>query len=356
MATSGAPRIVAAAKKAFERALALDPQLPEAQLARGLYTLYLTGGPQQALPDLEAVARLRPNSAETHSILGFALRREGRMSEALEHQVRAQDLDPLNRAYNYVPMETLLGLRRYPEAIDQIRIYAERFPGEPGPYFTRAEIESYVQKSVEPLRKALRDHGNALDPAHHKVVEAEIARAEGRYLDAVRLWDAVPIKDPVNRGELIGFLYLAAGDTGRAAQAFRGAERDALRIQERKRSSLELAQLGLIQSMLGKHAAALASVEKARKEAPEARDAINGPQVSFVRSVILVRAGRSAEGYAEVERLLRVPFGAPVATIRSGSRSPPAQGRSALRRADQSPAAAVSAQRFGGAAAIVAAT
>ena len=31
-------------------------------------------------------------------------------------------------------------------------------------------------------------------------------------------------------------------------------------------------------------------------------------RVFFVRSIILVRAGRSAEGYAEVTRLLRVPF------------------------------------------------
>ena len=36
----------------------------------------------------------------------------------------------------------------------------------------------------------------------------------------------------------------------------------------------------------------------------------DGPSLSFTRSVILVRAGRSAEGYAEVARLLRVPFGA----------------------------------------------
>jgi hypothetical protein len=30
-----------------------------------------------------------------------------------------------------------------------------------------------------------------------------------------------------------------------------------------------------------------------------------------VRSVILVRAGRSTEGYAEAARLVRVPFGSP---------------------------------------------
>jgi hypothetical protein len=64
--------------------------------------------------------------------------------------------------------------------------------------------------------------------------------------------------------------------------------------------------------MLGAHASALASIETARERTPEARDAVQGPQVSFVRSILLVRAGRNAEGYAEVERLLRVPFGAPI--------------------------------------------
>jgi len=63
--------------------------------------------------------------------------------------------------------------------------------------------------------------------------------------------------------------------------------------------------------MLGEHVAALDSIERARTLAPEAHDAINGPGISFARSVILVRAGRSTEGYAEAARLLQVPFGSP---------------------------------------------
>ena len=59
-------------------------------------------------------------------------------------------------------------------------------------------------------------------------------------------------------------------------------------------------------------AAALATIEALQAEQPESRDATNGPRHSFIRSVILVRAGRSEEGYAEVTRLLRVPFGAPI--------------------------------------------
>jgi hypothetical protein len=39
---------------------------------------------------------------------------------------------------------------------------------------------------------------------------------------------------------------------------------------------------------------------------------MNGAPVSFIRSVILIRAGYGAEGYAEAKRLLHVPFATPV--------------------------------------------
>ena len=305
-----------AARQAFERALAIDPQLPEAQLARGLYAMYVTADLDQALADLAAVVRWRPNSAGAHSALGLALRRRGRMAESLVHAVRAWDLDPLNHAYDGSPLITLLGLRRYPEAIDVTTLYSKRFPNSPDGYLARAHLEGYLQHSVEPLRAALREHGKLLDPLTHKVIEAGIATAEGRYLDAVRLWNEVPPWDPVDpagRGEQIGFLYLAAGDVARAQQNFRAAEYAARAMLLGKLLVGDnLARLAMVQSMLGEQAAALASIELARTQIPEARDAINGPSLSFTRSIILVRAGRSAEGYAEVARLLRVPFGAPI--------------------------------------------
>jgi TolB-like protein len=305
------PEDGAAAKSAFERALAIDPKLPEAHLARGMYAMYVAADLDQALAELEAVVQARPNSAEAHSYLGWALRRRGRIADALEQQVRASDLDPLNLAYTG-PVITLLGLRRYPEAVEWTKTNSKRFPNEPDWYFTRARIEGYLQNSAEPLRTALRDHGTLLDPPYHKAIEAEVARAEGRYLDAVQLWAAVPTQDPLARAERIGFLYLAAGDASHAEQSFRGGEEFALGLMKREPGQVDLVQLGMVQSMLGKHAAALATIEEARTRNPESRDATNGPYVSFVRSVILVRAGRVEEGYAEVARLLRVPFGSPV--------------------------------------------
>jgi hypothetical protein len=58
--------------------------------------------------------------------------------------------------------------------------------------------------------------------------------------------------------------------------------------------------------------AALATIDAVRNALPEASDPVNGPEASFLRSIILVRAGHTEEEYAEVKRLLRVPFGAPL--------------------------------------------
>ena len=300
------------ALQAVDRAFAIEPNLPEARMARGLYALYILQDPGQALTDLEAVVQVRPNSALAHEALGLALRRRGRVADSLPHLVRAWDLDPLNYSYALAPYVTLIGLRRVPEAIEQTKLWAKRFPEDISAYLARGQLEGFLQHSVEPLRAALRDHGNSLDAPDHAAVEVAIALWEGRYVDAIPLAKKIPYGDALTRAMNIGFWYRAVGDAHNAESSFRLAEQ-AGRAQVRlnPRDADMLARLALVESMLGEHKAALATIEEARKLYPEARDAINGPPVSFMRSVILVRAGHSAEGYAEVTRLLRVPFGNP---------------------------------------------
>ncbi len=150
-----------AARQAYERALQLDPELPEARLARGIYQMYVAEDSKGALADLSAVVKVRPNSAEAQSVLGFVLRRLGRFDESLQHAQRASDLDPLNPAYP-VPMVTLLGLRRYPEAIAATWIEQRRFPDDPDVVLARARLTGLMQNSIEPLRQAFREHGYAL--------------------------------------------------------------------------------------------------------------------------------------------------------------------------------------------------
>ena len=304
------------AGKSIERALAADAQLPEVRLARGLHSLYVLDNLDQALIDLDAVVRERPNSSRAHVALGFALRRRGHIEMALSHFQRAWDLDPLNETYPTMVTTTLLGLRRFPEYAASSRLYAERFPRAVDAYFNIAFLDSMMQHNALPLHDLLRNHGNALDPVPRRFILAMIARIEKRYMDAIRLWEMQPADDPPGRALLLGLLYRAAGDNRHAEQHLLAAKHGAQALLVRaptQTSALET--LAIAQSVLGEHAAALASIDRARAISPEARDAINGPRESFIRSIILIRAGRTSEGEAEVTRLLHVPFGGRVGLV-----------------------------------------
>jgi TolB-like protein/regulator of sirC expression with transglutaminase-like and TPR domain len=301
----------ATARSAFERALSLDPGLPEAVLARGLYSMYIARDPERAIGDFTAVLEHRPNNAEAHNLLGYALRRKSRFEEALGHFTTAWDLDPLNQSFADAPLMTLLGLRRFPEAIAQTELQTKRFPDSPDSYLVRARLQGFRQKSVEPLREALQRVDAMLDANERTVYAAELAQREGRYQDAITLWAGLPTRDPFARNLGVGWRYDMAGDREKANHYYRQALEAAAAVQ-RDPAQLDLEFVAVAESLLGAHDAALATIEKVAQFNPESTDAINGPWVSFVRSIILVRAGRVEEGHAEAARLLRVPFAAPV--------------------------------------------
>jgi TolB-like protein len=302
----------ARARAAYERALAIDPGLIEARLARGVYELYVAKNPDRALADLEAVASLRPSSPSALQALALVLRRRGRMDEAVSYFRRAWDLDPLAHTYDVGLLTTYTGLRRFSEALEWARLHEVRFPDNPAPQMVRARIQALTAHSVEPLRPLLQR--SDVDSDSRKSIEAEIATAEGRYQDAIALWEARSDVDARTRLEAIAFLCREAGDTAGAEQRFRALERDlatTLRAPTEDRDEL-FTKLALAQSVLGEHEAALTTIDEARALIPESLDQVNGPPLSFLRSVLLARAGRTTEAYAEVERLLHVPFGSPL--------------------------------------------
>jgi TolB-like protein len=305
-----------AARQALDKAFELDPQLPENKLARGIYLLYVARYPSQALPDFEQVAAARPNSSIAQERLGLALRRLGRADEALPYLARASSLDPLNRGYAVSLYGTLGGLRRYPEALQQIESYIRRFPNDENWYFFRACLQSRIQGDCAPLRVALRDYIGLHNSESKIFVEADIAQCEGRFADAAQLLSSSQDTLPTNLKYRVACLWHLAGNKELAQSLFRAlvAEETALRGGKTSASSTEPlghSRLAVVQLLLGEYDAAIATMNEAQAAIPESADMTNGPSISAWRAAILVLVGRKDEGYAEAKRLLHVPFGTP---------------------------------------------
>ena len=91
------PARLAAAKDALDRALALDPNLPEAHLARGYFRYQVERDFSGALSEFQKAEQGLPNNADIFTAIAMIQRRRGRSDEAIEAARRAVALDPRNR-------------------------------------------------------------------------------------------------------------------------------------------------------------------------------------------------------------------------------------------------------------------
>jgi adenylate cyclase len=87
------PRVIEGARMHAERAISLDPQLPDAILMKGL-VLREEGRIEEAIRTFHELVERYPSHAQGHAYLGNALREVGYFVDAFRHHVLAMELDP----------------------------------------------------------------------------------------------------------------------------------------------------------------------------------------------------------------------------------------------------------------------
>jgi TolB-like protein/Tfp pilus assembly protein PilF len=105
-----------AAWDAIQGGRAIDPTLPELDLAEGYYHYWGYRDYAKALPLMQRASAALPNNARVHQARAYVLRRMGAWEGALSALYRAKELDPRNNTHSANIGETLTGLRRFKEA------------------------------------------------------------------------------------------------------------------------------------------------------------------------------------------------------------------------------------------------
>jgi TolB-like protein/DNA-binding winged helix-turn-helix (wHTH) protein/Tfp pilus assembly protein PilF len=142
--------LTARAQPAVDRALQLDPLLPEGHAAQGSLHTQLWNL-EQAKASLQRALVLNPNFSDAHLRLGIALDYDGRPRAALESLRRAQRLDPLNF---FVLMRECMALQEvglYDEAIQQCDRSAELEPMHPTTPWVRGVVSAFQGRPDEAL-------------------------------------------------------------------------------------------------------------------------------------------------------------------------------------------------------------
>jgi len=310
-ADGGTPVQRARVRTDIERALELQPGLPDALAARGLYATYVNLDPERALADLERALDLAPNDANAQKAIALTLRRLGRFDEAIAHFEKTVALAPEQIEPRLEAAFTLVRLGRHADAEPVIRAVIERAPARPGSRFmlrlnhflATGETQGWREEfeRLEPLFGDFRQSAGwkltlltCLGDLHGQIGLLERMVAEN-------------VEDGYSAQSSLITLASAYLLTGQpeAARRLLMAEVAAIPDVDASADSLALANVAIALVLLERNAEAFRAADAAVRLRPEARDAINGPRVAMNRAWVLIRSGeRAEEGYAELERLV----------------------------------------------------
>lgn len=207
------------ARNAAQRALELDPMLPEAHVSLGAAIGASYGGDHNiAHREFETAIQLNPNSSSAHAVYAVDLAGENRLEEALQHAAKARQLDPVSAPINVTYGMMLVRSRRSKEAISQLKKGLELDPNNIRAHWGLGLAYEQLGKYDE----AIAEHQLALKASNGGILAlASLGRLfalTGRRAESEQFLQQMLEKD--RNGErhpyYLAALYLALGDKDKA--------------------------------------------------------------------------------------------------------------------------------------------
>jgi serine/threonine-protein kinase len=307
------PEDAEAARVAAERAVALDPRLPQARFARAFYLSAVRREHARALEEVARARRVAPRDAELLSMAALAEQQLGRWDQALAHFREAQSLDPQSFGTRRRLARVLLWLRRYPEA----RAMTDSALSLSGasPDVVDMKVASYLaQGDLAGGRAALLDTPSGTE------LTRRVAHA-GSYFNVYWVLDEDrqqlllrlgPGPFDGNRGTwglALAQTHLLRGDAD-AARAYADSALPALEqaTTANPGDGILRSSYALALAIAGRREEAVREGERAIRLEPIATNGITGPIVQHFVVLAYLALGDRERALDRLEPLLKVPF------------------------------------------------
>jgi TolB-like protein/Flp pilus assembly protein TadD len=303
------------ARQAAETALALQPNLGEAVLAKGSYYYYCLKDYDTAVRYFEQARQFLPNSSRIPELLAYLARRQGQWDRSEAYFNEAERLDPRSASLLVQRATSYVCLRRFPEAL---RKFDEALN------ITPDDLNILVQKAAIAQAQGDLPHASALLARLHlaadniegleiRVYQAILERRPAPVIPFIKEILAKP--DPASgyfNGELrfwLGWAQEVAGDHVGARESWRQARSEMEPFLKEQPDNYSLIDdLALINMSLGDRAAALAFSARAIAANPVEKDAVTGPIPIEILARVAARMGEPDRAIAALQKLLSTPY------------------------------------------------
>ncbi|PYM10277.1 MAG: hypothetical protein DMF15_02650, partial [Verrucomicrobia bacterium] len=308
------------ARQAAETALALQPNLGEAILAKGYYLYACLKDYDTAVRYFEQARQFLPNSSKIPELLAYLTRRRGQWDRSESYFNEAERLDPHNVSLLTQHAGSYNALRRFPEALRKLDQVLNITPDDVDTLTFKAGIAQ--AEGDLPRASALLAplHPAAADPTalETQVYQAILERRPAQIIP--RLKEILAKPDPALgylNGEMrfwLGWAQEVAGDHAAAQESWRQARRELEPfLKEQPENVALMADLALINMGLGDKTAALALADEAMAAVSIEQDALDGPVPIEVLARVAAQLGEPDRAIAALQKLLSIPSSSPLA-------------------------------------------
>ena len=341
--TDRTARRLALVHEAAEMAVRLDPDLPEARLALGIYYYWGLRDYDRAVREFSFGLKRQSGSVELISARAAVLRRQGRMAEAAAGLARAVELDPRTPQLAFFMANVYGAMRAYPAAIRYLDRTLALNPRWAGIYADRAVFLLGSNGDVEAARRSLRD-GMALSDAG-KIMDR--LRFRAAMLVGYTARDSAVLRSltpEVFRGDTAQFMVWTADWARRHGNAERErAYADSARVILERRVATDpneagtRMQLAVAYAQLGRKADALREAARSTEILPVSRDASDGPELQEDYAYVEMVVGESDAAIKRLAYLLSIPSDVSVNQLRADPTWDPLRNNSGFQRLVSAP-------------------
>ena len=302
-----------------ERAIQLQPGLPEAHLALGFVYYYCDNNFESAAREFEIAQSGLPNESEVYLAMGAIQRRQGKWNESNASLEKAVSLNPKdtwalqNLAINY---EMLRNFDAANKTVDKMLAVN---PDDLNALGFKAKF-AIEQKGDFEVAEKIVDKLKTIPQS--PLIQSKIAGEyismlilQRKFEEAERVADKLP--DGVLNtypGALCG-KYNAIGTVKRALRNETGAREALLKakafaedlVKQNPDLAQAHAQLASVLARLGEKQAALATIKRAQELLPETKDAFGGPDITVAAAEIHALLGDADGAITLLDGLLQRP-------------------------------------------------
>jgi TolB-like protein/Tfp pilus assembly protein PilF len=307
------------ARTLAERALQLQPDLPEAHLAVGFSYYYGDNNYDAALREFEIAQRGLPNESDAYLAIGAIQRRQGKWAESTANLEKAVSLNPKeiwplqNLTFNYAMLRNYdtanktidRALTLDPTALEPLEVKSRLAIAEKGDF-------SVAEKAFEAVKSIPMTNQQKLKTAGGR---AEVFLLERKYREGLQEAESLPddllasfSKGLGGKYYLVGFARKALHDEAGARAAFLKSKSllEAQLKQSPDQAEIHV-QLAKVLAWLGEKDSARVEAQRATELLPESKDAFGGPEITAGVAEVHAILGDSGRAIEILDGLLNRP-------------------------------------------------